>query len=117
MGRTVLIVDDHQEFRASARAMLEADGFEVVGEVATGAEVVAAVARLRPAVVLLDIRLPDIDGFAVARRLALLSAAPPVVLVSSRDAAVWGERLRDSPVLGFLAKDDLSGAALRRLLG
>lgn len=117
MGWTVLIVDDHREFRASARGLLEADGFEVVGEVSAGADVVDAVARLRPGVVLLDIRLPDVDGFAVARSLAGLAAAPQVVLVSSRDAAVWGERLWESPVLGFLAKADLSGAALRRLLG
>jgi DNA-binding NarL/FixJ family response regulator len=117
MGRTVLIVDDHEEFRASARAVWEADGFEVVGEVANGADVVAAVTRPRPGVVPLDIRLPDVDGFTVAHLLAGLAGAPPVVLVSSRDAVVWGPRLRQSPARGFLPKSDLSGAALRRLLG
>ncbi|SNT63940.1 two-component system, NarL family, nitrate/nitrite response regulator NarL/two-component system, NarL family, response regulator EvgA [Asanoa hainanensis] len=116
MGRTVLIVDDHEEFRTSARAVLEAEGFEVVGEVATGGGVVEAVTRLRPGVVLLDIRLPDVDGFAVAALLAGLASPPEVVLVSSRDAVVWGARLRDSPARGFLPKSDLSGAALRRLL-
>ncbi len=112
----MLIVDDHEAFRSSARAMLEADGFEVVGEAATGTDAVVAVGRLRPGVVLLDIRLPDLDGFAVARRLAGMAAPPAVVLVSSRDAATWGERLRQSPARGFLAKGDLTGAALRHLL-
>ena len=70
---TVLIVDDHEGFRQSARALLEAEGFAVVGDAADGAAAVAEVARLRPDVVLLDVQLPDLDGFAVAGRLA---AAP-----------------------------------------
>jgi DNA-binding NarL/FixJ family response regulator len=115
--RKVLIVDDHEEFRTSARAMLEAAGFQVVGEAANGAEAVAAVDRLRPAVVLLDIRLPDVDGFVVAHRLAGLAEPPQVVLVSSREAVAWGPKLGQSPVRGFIAKADLTGAALRRLLG
>lgn len=89
----VLIVDDHGDFRASARALLEADGFEVVGEAADGAEALVATASLRPNVVLLDIQLPGRDGFAVAEDLARGPEPPVVVLISSRDAAVYALRL------------------------
>lgn len=113
---TVLIVDDHHEFRTAARALLEADGFDVVGEAATGNDALAAVLRLRPHVVLLDIRLPDIDGFAVAKRLASLADPPQVVLVSSRRANARVARLRHVPARGFVAKSDLTGDAVRHLL-
>ena len=116
MRLTVLVVDDHAEFRTSARALLEADGFDVVGEVGTGVEALAAVGTLGPDVVLLDVRLPDLDGISVAESMALLPESPLVVLVSSRDGAAYGARLLDAPVRGFLAKSDLSGASLRRLL-
>ena len=66
MCKTVLIVDDHPSFRASARRMLEADGYQVVGEAADASSAVDAVRELQPDVVLLDIRLPDADGFQVA---------------------------------------------------
>lgn len=117
MGSTVLIVDDHADFRTSARAMLEADGFEVVGDASTGAEALAQTERLAPALVLLDIRLPDTDGISVAAQLAALGHPPEVVLISSREAAAYGSRLRDASVRGFIAKADLSGPVLRRLLG
>jgi DNA-binding NarL/FixJ family response regulator len=113
---TVLIVDDHEEFRASARALLEAEGFAVVGEAADGAEAMEAVAALRPAVVLLDVQLPGRDGLAVAERIAACPDPPAVVLVSSRDARAYGPRLREAPARGFLPKSELSGAALAGLL-
>lgn len=116
MDRTVLVVDDHADFLSAARALLEAEGFEVVGEAATGAEALEANERLRPEVVLLDIRLPGLDGIAVAERLAALDHPPAVVLVSSRDASTYGARLRASPARGFLVKGEISGDALRRLL-
>jgi DNA-binding NarL/FixJ family response regulator len=114
--RTVLIVDDHPGFRSAARALLEADGFDVVGEAADGESGLAAAARLRPGLVLLDIQLPDLDGFAVAERLASAEPAPAVVLVSSRTASSYRRRLADSPALEFVAKSELSGAALSALL-
>jgi CheY-like chemotaxis protein len=114
---TVLVVDDHADFRRSAHALLEAEGFEVVGEAAGGDEALAAAARLRPAVVLLDIQLPGLDGFAVAERLAAGPHPPAVVLTSGRDARAFGPRLAAAPARGFLAKRDLSGAALARLVG
>ena len=89
MAPTVLIVDDHPGYRAAARTVLEADGFEVVGEAATGLEAVSEAARLRPHVVLLDIGLPDIDGIEVARR---ITAARPA------DAGGLGSRHGPVPV-------------------
>ena len=89
---TVLIVDDHKVFRASARALLQAGGFDVIGEAAGGMEAIEAVSTLRPDVVVLDIQLPDLDGLAVAQRLAEAPDPPAVVLVSGRDAATYGPR-------------------------
>jgi DNA-binding NarL/FixJ family response regulator len=113
---TVLIVDDHEPFRESATALLGAEGFEVVGGVGEGAAALAAVERLRPEVVLLDVQLPDVDGFVVAERLAVLANPPQVVLISSRDASAYGPRVRASAARGFLAKRELSGASLAALV-
>ena len=114
---TVLIVDDHEAFRASARALLEAEGFDVVGEAADGAEAIAAVALLRPKIVLLDVQLPGLDGLEVAEQLAAGGDAPMVVLTSSRDAAAYGPRLGQTSARGFIPKSRLSGAALAELVG
>jgi CheY-like chemotaxis protein len=112
----ILIVDDHDGFRAFARSMLEAAGF-TVAEAATGAEATQAARAVRPGLVLLDIQLPDFDGFEVARRLAARPGGPVVVLTSTREASDYGGRIGSSPAAGFLPKDQLSGAALRRFLG
>jgi DNA-binding NarL/FixJ family response regulator len=112
----VLIVDDHGSFRAAARAALEADGFEVVGEAADGAGAMAECARLEPEVVLLDVRLPDVDGFAVAERLARRPRPPRVVLVSSRPAGTYRRRLAGAPVAGFLPKSEFSAESVTALL-
>ena len=117
MRPTVLIVDDHASFRDAAGALLESDGFRVVGEAADGESALTAVAWLQPQIVLLDVQLPDMDGFAVAAELAARPGAPVVVLVSSRDATAYAARLGDTPALGFLAKRDLSGAALAAIVG
>ena len=108
----LLIVDDNPEFCASAVALLGEGGYDVVGCVGSGGAAVDAVVRLRPSVVLLDVQLPDIDGFEVARRLAALDAPPAVVLISSRDARSYGDALAGAPVHGFVEKVDLSAAAL-----
>jgi DNA-binding NarL/FixJ family response regulator len=117
MRRTVLIVDDHEDFRRSAAALLSAEGFDVVGAAEDGDGAVEAVERLRPEVVLLDIQLPGADGFVVAERLARTDDPPRVVLISSRDAASYGPRLDGAAALGFLAKRELSGASLAALVG
>ena len=114
---TILVVDDHAGFRATARRMLERDGWMVVGEAADGSTALTEAAALHPDVVLLDIGLPDIDGFGLADRLASQPAGgPAIVLISSRDRGAYGGRLAASPVLGFIAKDDLDGPVLRALL-
>jgi DNA-binding NarL/FixJ family response regulator len=109
-----LVVDDHEGFRAAARRLLESEGWTVVGEAVDGASAIEAAAILRPDLVLLDIGLPDIDGFAVAQGLA--GGQANVVLVSSRDPEAFAGRLAASPAVGFIAKGDLDGAHLRALL-
>lgn len=117
MPTTVLIVDDHEGFRGFARRLLEESGYTVVGEADDGASAVAAAEALRPELVLLDVFLPDTDGFAVARRLAESGNGAVVVLTSSREAADFGSRLDRSRAQGFIHKDDLSGAALASAAG
>lgn len=116
MATTVLIVDDHATFRASARLLLETEGFEVVGEAETGAAAIAQASALTPDVLLLDVQLPDIDGFGVASQITGRGGGPVVILVSSRDRADFGTRIEASGARGFVAKADLSGDRLRSLL-
>jgi DNA-binding NarL/FixJ family response regulator len=116
MGETVVIVDDNDGFRARARMLLDSEGYEVIGEAADGATGVEVVRRLRPDVALLDVQLPDIDGFAVAERLREQRAATSVVMVSTRDSSDYGRAVADCGALGFIAKSDICGAALQSLL-
>ena len=115
MGHRILIVDDHPSFRASARVVLESEGFEVVGEAVDGASALHECCRLRPEVVLLDVQLPDIDGFDVASRLSN-GAGPSVVLTSSRDSSDFGPLVARSGARGFVPKAELSGARIHELL-
>jgi DNA-binding NarL/FixJ family response regulator len=112
----VLIVDDHEEFRTIARTVLEAEGFEVVGEAVDGAATLAAVEGMRPDIVLLDVQLPDVNGFDVARTLCDRENCPAVVMISSRDASDFGARIALSGARGFIPKSQLSGAALAALV-
>lgn len=116
MRPSVLIVDDHADFRASARTLLELEGFEVVGDVGDGEAALDAAARLRPEIVLLDVQLPGADGFAVAERLATQEHPPRVVLISSRRRSSYETRLPGARVAGFLGKHELTGNALAALL-
>ncbi len=113
---TVLIVDDHPSFRASARLLLESEGYLVVGEAADGESALARARELMPDLVLLDVQLPDCDGFRVAERLADEAAPPAVVLTSSREAGDYGSLVERSGARGFIAKDELSGATLAGVL-
>ena len=121
-----LVVDDHEGFRAFARLILESAGFTVT-EAATGAEAASAAAATSPQLVLLDIQLPDTDGFEVARRLTAAhrqpgqhgrpaQPGPVIVLTSTREASDYGGRIAASPAAGFLPKDQLSARALRGYL-
>ena len=114
---TVLIVDDHPSFRASARAMLEAGGFNVVGEAEDGVHAREEAERLKPDLVLLDVQLPDFDGFEVCTRsMSTDQYRPAVVLTSSRDGADFGRIVGTCGARGFIAKADLSGEAITLLL-
>ncbi len=116
MATTVLIVDDHPGFRTTARALLEAEGFDVVGEAENGVTALRAAYELHPDVILLDVQLPDFDGFEVASRLSGNGNGPTIVMVSSRDASDFGPLVADCGAIGFIPKGDLSGAALATLL-
>ena len=109
-----MIIDDHEGFRSSARTLLEADGYRVVGEAGDGMSGLRVAADLEPDVVLLDVELPDIDGFDVAARLAT-GEGPQVVLISSREFS-GTEQVQRSGARGFVPKDELSGEALAAVL-
>lgn len=117
MAVRVLIVDDNAPFRALARAVLVSDGFDVVGEAGDGDGALTTARDVRPDVVLLDVQLPGADGFGVAEALAGQPAAPVVVLVSSRSRTDYGHRIAASAAVGFIPKAELSGDALRLVLG
>lgn len=115
--RTLLIVDDHAGFRSFARAILEADGYDVVGEAQDGESALEAARALRPEVVLLDVVLPDIDGFIVCDVLTQDGDGPAIVMTSSRGVSSYRRRLAGSNARGFIAKSDLSGHSLEELTG
>ena len=96
--------------------MLEAEGFEVVAEAGSGAEALQAADAWKPELILLDVHLPDIQGFDVADRLTSNGSAPAIVLTSSHDASDFGPLVERSGARGFIPKSDLSGVALRRIL-
>src|SRR4051812_48809980 len=117
MRRTLLIVDDHAGFRTFARALFEAEGFDVVGEAENGRAALEAVRRLEPDVVLLDVALPDIDGFTVCEQLTVGDGGPAIVMTSSRDISSYRVPLDASGARGFIAKGDLSGSSVAELVG
>lgn len=117
MATTVLIVDDHPSFRLTARALLEAEGYDVVGEAENGVQALRLAQELRPELVLLDVQLPDFDGFEVAARLRREDGdGPDIVLTSSRDASDFGPLIAQSGARGFVPKAELSGGALASLI-
>jgi DNA-binding NarL/FixJ family response regulator len=113
---TAVIVDDHPSFRAVARTVLETDGFTVVGTASDGESGVAEALRLEPDVVLLDVELPDIDGFEVAARLRRAGSSSAIVLASSRESTDFGSLVAESGARGFVSKPDLTGEAVRALV-
>jgi DNA-binding NarL/FixJ family response regulator len=117
VAATVLIVDDHAGFRSFARALLEAEGYDVVGEATDGASALAAARALAPELVLLDVALPDMDGFAVCDALLHDDTGPAVILTSSRDVSSYRRRLQRSRARGFIPKSELSGPRLAALAG
>lgn len=116
MPCTVVIVDDHPGFRARARALLIAVGYEVIGEAPDGESGVKVARYLTPDLMLLDVQLPDFTGFEVARRVRSQLDPPAIVLISSRDASDYGSRIGRSGALGFISKSELSAQTLRAVL-
>jgi len=116
VATALLLVDDNAGFRSRARRLLEASGFAVVAEAADGESALAAVSRHRPAVVLLDVKLPDMSGLEVAQRLTGEPDAPIVVLTSTYDVDDFGGRVARSGARGFVPKAEFSGEAVSALL-
>ncbi len=116
MRRRVLIIDDNRDFRRVARQLLERHGFVVVAEAETGVSGIEQAKEHRPDLVLLDVQLPDIDGFEVAERLSALDVSVDVILTSSLDVTDFGALVARSPALGFVAKAELSASAIEALL-
>jgi DNA-binding response OmpR family regulator len=115
-SRTILIVDDHPSFVAAARSVLAAEGFDVVAVARDGESAVRETLRFSPEIVLLDVSLPDMDGFEVASRLRGAGSSSTIVFTSSRDASDFGSLIADSGGSGFIAKAELSGEALHALV-
>jgi DNA-binding NarL/FixJ family response regulator len=109
-------VDDHASFRSCASELLRTEGFEVVGEAVDGATALSSAAELAPEIVLLDVQLPDLDGFAVTKQLLAADPELLVVLVSSRDESAYGERIAECGACGFVTKSELSGESIEGLL-
>jgi two-component system chemotaxis response regulator CheY len=116
VARTIVLVDDHADFRAHATVLLEAAGYEVVGSCPDGRSALTAIAELRPDVVLLDVQLPDIDGFSVIEQVDGRVDGPIVVLISTRDAADYGARVARSGAAGFISKEELSARSLAQVV-
>ena len=117
MPNRILIVDDHPSFRATVKALLLAEGFEVVGEAEDGRSALEEVERLHPDLVLLDVQLPDMDGFTVAKELCRRrDDAPKIVLTSSHDETDFGTIVVRCGAAAFVPKGELSGAAIRAVL-
>jgi DNA-binding NarL/FixJ family response regulator len=114
--RRIVLIDDDPSFLATVRLLLEAEGFAVVGEALNGIDGVAAVVELDPDIVLVDVNLPDIDGFEVVERLADGEHVPAVVLTSIRSASDFGDLVETSGAQAFITKADISGEALAKIL-
>ena len=112
----MIIVDDNTAFRAAARQLLERDRFAVVAEAGSGAGGLEEARRHTPDLVLVDVQLPDLDGFEVAERLARLESTLAVILISSLDGSDFGALVASSPALGFIPKAELSTTAIDELL-
>jgi DNA-binding NarL/FixJ family response regulator len=115
MRKRVLIVDDHEPFRAVARRLLEDAGYVVAGEAEDAVGAIAAVAEHAPDAVLLDVQLPDADGFSVATHLRKRDG-PAVVLISSRESDDYGRRVAECGARGFIPKSKLSAARFAALV-
>jgi DNA-binding NarL/FixJ family response regulator len=116
MSVSVLLVDDHVQFRSEARALLEAGGYEVVAEAGDAATALREAARVGPDVVLLDVGLPDASGLDIVAPLRSAVPHARVVLVSTRPRMDFGDRIAASGADAFIDKAALSTASLASAL-
>jgi CheY-like chemotaxis protein len=116
MHRSVLVVDDDAEFRGLATRILTSWGHAVIGEAGSVAEALAQAATLRPDFVLVDIGLPDGDGFSLTEQLVAMPWAVRVVLISSDADRASVQAAQRAGADSFVPKDELSGIALRELI-
>lgn len=114
-AQTVLVVDDHDGFRARMRGLFERHGYRVI-DAADGASAIAGATSGSPDLALLDVHLPDMDGFAVAQELRNGGMRGPILLTSTRVEHDYAERLRTSSADGFIDKADLSIAAITAMV-
>jgi CheY-like chemotaxis protein len=112
----VLIVDDNSAFRAAARQLLERAGFVVVAEAGDGVEGLRAAKKHTPDLAIVDVQLPDLDGFELAERLRAFASAPEVILTSNLDSTDFGALFDSSSALGFIPKAELSAPTIDALL-
>jgi DNA-binding NarL/FixJ family response regulator len=113
---TVLTVDDQPVFLAAARQLIASTpGFALAGEAASGLEAIAAVERLRPDLVLLDARMPGLDGVETARRLAAAGSRAVVVLVTGNELEDLQAVAERSSAAALVSKERLSPSVLRDL--
>lgn len=101
----LLLVDDQELVRAGFRLILERAGLEVVGEAENGAAAVARAAETRPDVVLMDIRMPELDGLEATRRLLAVDGGPRVLIVTTFDADEYVYAAMRAGASGFVLKD------------
>jgi CheY-like chemotaxis protein len=116
VSRSVLVVDDDAIFRRLISGILSGWGHTVVGEATSVQEALTQAAELRPDTALVDIGLPDGDGFTLTRQLRAMPWPPRVVLISTDADAASIPATRRAGASGFLPKGELSGPALRRLI-
>lgn len=114
-AQTVLVVDDHDGFRARMRRLFERHGYRVI-DAADGASAIAGATSGSPDLALLDVHLPDMDGFAVARELRKGGMRGGILLTSTRVDSDYAERLRTCSADGFIDKADLSIGTITALL-
>ena len=114
--RSVLVVDDQAPFRTAARAVLRRlDGFELAGEASSGPEAIELVDKLRPALVLMDINMPEMSGIEATRRIVSAHPEVTVILCSTHDATDLPREAATSGAIAYVSKERLTADTLREL--
>jgi DNA-binding NarL/FixJ family response regulator len=114
--RSVLVVDDQAPFRLAARAVLRRlDGFEFAGEASSGPEAIELVYALRPALVLMDIHMPEMNGIEATRRIVSVHPEVSVILCSTHDPSDLPAEAAASGAIAYVSKEHLAADTIREL--